>query len=133
MQSPSRRRRGRKGDAGQRAGVAAGSAGATVVHVETAREMQAAVAAALPADVFIGAAAVADWRVDHVETAKIKKGGDGPPTLRMVENPDILAGVAKKTTAGRQSSIGFAAETGSRDRECESEIGAEGLRSDRRQ
>ncbi len=85
--------------------------GATVVHVELAREMQAAVAAALPADAFIGAAAVADWRVDHVETAKLKKGGDGPPALRMVENPDILAGVAKKTMARPSVVIGFAAET----------------------
>ena len=73
--------------------------------------MQAAVAAALPADAFVGAAAVADWRIDHVETAKLKKGGDGPPTLRMVENPDILAGVAKKTTARPSVVIGFAAET----------------------
>ena len=85
--------------------------GATVVHVESAREMEAAVAAALPADAFVGAAAVADWQIDHVETAKLKKGGDGPPTLRMVENPDILAGVAKKTTARPSVVIGFAAET----------------------
>ena len=85
--------------------------GATVVHVESAREMEAAVAAALPADAFVGAAAVADWRIDHVETAKLKKGGDGPPALRMVENPDILAGVAKKTMARPSVVIGFAAET----------------------
>ncbi len=85
--------------------------GATVVHVESACEMQAAVVAALPADAFIGAAAVADWRVDHVETAKLKKDADGPPAFRMVENPDILAGVAKKTTARPSVVIGFAAET----------------------
>lgn len=85
--------------------------GATVVRVESACEMQAAVAAALPADAFIGAAAVADWRVEHVETAKLKKGGEGPPALRMVENPDILAGVAKKATTRPSVVIGFAAET----------------------
>ena len=85
--------------------------GATVVHVESAREMQAAVAAALPADAFIGAAAVADWRVDHVESAKLKKGDEGPPTLRMVENPDILAGVAKNATRRPSVVVGFAAET----------------------
>jgi len=85
--------------------------GATVVHVESARQMQAAVAAALPADGFIGAAAVADWRVEDVEAEKIKKSADGPPTLRLVENPDILAGVSKKTKERPAVVIGFAAET----------------------
>jgi phosphopantothenoylcysteine decarboxylase / phosphopantothenate---cysteine ligase len=85
--------------------------GATVIHVESAREMQAAVAAALPADAFIGAAAVADWRVDRVETEKIKKGDVGPPLLRLVENPDILAEVAKKAKPRPAVVIGFAAET----------------------
>ena len=85
--------------------------GATVVHVESALEMQAAVAAALPADAFIAAAAVADWRVERVENEKIKKGEGGPPTLRLVENPDILAEVAKKTKPRPAVVIGFAAET----------------------
>ncbi len=67
---------------------------------------------ALPADAFIAAAAVADWRVEHVESEKIKKGEGGPPTLRLVENPDILAGVVEEyqATAGTVV-IGFAAET----------------------
>ena len=85
--------------------------GTTVVHVESAREMQAAVAAAMPADAFIAAAAVADWRVDHVEMEKIKKGGGGPPTLRLVENPDILTEVSKQTMPRPAVVIGFAAET----------------------
>ena len=83
----------------------------TVVHVELAREMQAAVAAALPADAFIAAAAVADWRVEQVEMEKIKKGSGRPPVLRLVENPDILMEVAKKTTLRPAVVIGFAAET----------------------
>ncbi len=83
----------------------------TVVHVESAREMQAAVAAALPADAFIAAAAVADWRVEQVEMEKIKKGSGRPPVLRLVENPDILMEVAKKTTLRPAVVIGFAAET----------------------
>ena len=89
--------------------------------------MQAAVEAALPADAFIGAAAVADWRIDHVETEKIKKGGPGAPTLRLVENPDILAGVSKKTTARPVVVVGFAAETEHVPRQRESEITTKGL------
>jgi len=85
--------------------------GATVVHVQSALEMQAAVEAALPADAFIGAAAVADWRVDNISTEKIKKGGRESPTLRLVENPDILAEVSKKTALRPTVVIGFAAET----------------------
>jgi len=86
-------------------------AGATVVHVQSALEMRAAVQAALPADAFIGAAAVADWRVDDISTEKIKKGGRGSPTLRLVENPDILAEVSRKTALRPAVVIGFAAET----------------------
>jgi phosphopantothenoylcysteine decarboxylase/phosphopantothenate--cysteine ligase len=85
--------------------------GATVVHVESAQQMHAAVVAALPADAFIGAAAVADWRAEHVESGKIKKGAGGPPTLHLVENPDILAEVSKKTKERPAVVIGFAAET----------------------
>lgn len=83
--------------------------GVSVVHVETAREMLAAVEAALPADLGVFAAAVADWRVEG-SAQKIKKGGDGPPTLSLTENPDILATVAK---SGRRPKllVGFAAET----------------------
>ena len=72
-------------------------AGAEVIHVGSAREMREAVEAALPADAFIAAAAVADWRAENVARQKIKKDAKESPTLRLVENPDILAEVAKKT------------------------------------
>src|SRR5580704_8344722 len=86
-------------------------AGAEVIHVGSAREMREAVQASLPADAFIGAAAVADWRADSVASQKIKKDAKESPTLRLVENPDILAEVAKKTTMRPAVVIGFAAET----------------------
>src|SRR5271166_1820358 len=85
--------------------------GAEVIHVDSAREMREAVEAALPADAFIAAAAVADWRAESVARQKIKKGPDESPTLRLVENPDILAEVSKKTTKRPAVVIGFAAET----------------------
>jgi phosphopantothenoylcysteine decarboxylase / phosphopantothenate---cysteine ligase len=86
-------------------------AGAEVIHVGSAREMREAVEAALPADAFIAAAAVADWRAENVAHQKIKKGATESPTLRLVETPDILAEVAKKTTMRPAVVIGFAAET----------------------
>jgi phosphopantothenoylcysteine decarboxylase/phosphopantothenate--cysteine ligase len=84
-------------------------AGVTRIDVETAREMAAAVEAALPADAAIMTAAVADWRVE-TSSQKIKKGKDGPPALQLVENPDILAGLAKSPHRPKLL-IGFAAET----------------------
>ena len=85
-------------------------AGVKTVHVETARQMLEAVEAALPADIFIGAAAVADWRVGAALVEKLKKGASGPPTLGLVENPDILATVASHARRPRLV-VGFAAET----------------------
>jgi phosphopantothenoylcysteine decarboxylase/phosphopantothenate--cysteine ligase len=85
--------------------------GAEVIHVGSAREMREAVEVALPADAFVGAAAVADWRTESVAHQKIKKGASESPTLRLVENPDILAEVSKKTTMRPAVVIGFAAET----------------------
>jgi len=73
--------------------------------------MLAAVEAALPADVFVGAAAVADWRVEGHGGAKLKKTADGPPALQLVENPDILATVASKSEYRPGVVVGFAAET----------------------
>ena len=84
-------------------------AGVTRIDVETALQMQAAVEAALPADAAILVAAVADWRVEGAGQ-KIKKGAGGPPTLRLVENPDILAGLAASPHRPRLL-VGFAAET----------------------
>ena len=86
-------------------------AGVDVVRVETAREMRDAVMAALPADIAICAAAVADW---HVEAAgqKIKKDGSSqPPALNLTENPDILAEISKPGPQRPRLVIGFAAET----------------------
>ncbi len=85
--------------------------GVTVVRVETARQMLAAVEAALPADVAVMAAAVADWRVANASGAKLKKDGSGQaPALEFAENPDILASVCKGLHRPRLV-IGFAAET----------------------
>ena len=84
--------------------------GVQTIHVETARQMLEAVEAALPADIFIGAAAVADWRVGAALVEKLKKGASGPPTLGLVENPDILATVASHARRPRLV-VGFAAET----------------------
>lgn len=86
-------------------------AGATLVAVESAREMLAACRAALPADVAVCAAAVADWRVAEVANGKLKKGGAGPPTLTLVENPDILASLAASGPDRPKLVVGFAAET----------------------
>jgi phosphopantothenoylcysteine decarboxylase/phosphopantothenate--cysteine ligase len=85
--------------------------GVSVVKIETARQMLDAVEAALPADVAIFAAAVADWRVAIEGTQKIKKGSGAAPTFAMVENPDILATVARLGNRRPKLVIGFAAET----------------------
>ncbi|HYC17903.1 MAG TPA: bifunctional phosphopantothenoylcysteine decarboxylase/phosphopantothenate--cysteine ligase CoaBC [Pseudolabrys sp.] len=82
------------------------------VRVETAREMLQAVERALPVDVAIFAAAVADWRVANTGEQKLKKqAGKATPELSLVENPDILATIAKRKTQRPHLVIGFAAET----------------------
>ena len=74
--------------------------------------MLEAVTAALPADVAIMAAAVADWRVAAEGTQKIKKDGSGkPPPLNLVENPDILATIGHHEGLRPSLLVGFAAET----------------------
>src|SRR5664280_801800 len=86
--------------------------GVTVVHVVTAREMLQAVERALQVDVAIFAAAVADWRVAQAGEQKIKKkAGQATPDLSLIENPDILATIAKRKTQRPKLVIGFAAET----------------------
>ncbi len=85
--------------------------GVRVLRAESARDMLAAVEAALPADVAIFAAAVADWRVAQASGQKIKKGAAGTPTLALTENPDILSTVAHMKTKRPALVIGFAAET----------------------
>ena len=87
-------------------------AGASVVRVESAREMLAACEAALPVDIAVCAAAVADWRVAASSRDKIKKRPDGtPPTLVLAENPDILKTLSHAAARPRLV-VGFAAETG---------------------
>ena len=85
--------------------------GVEVKRVETAVQMLAAVQAALPADVAVFAAAVADWRVANASGSKLKKDGSGQaPVLQFAENPDILAAISH---AGARPGlvVGFAAET----------------------
>ena len=85
------------------------------IDVVSAEQMHAAVLAqSALADVFVAAAAVADWRVDQAAGQKIKKeAGAAPPTLRFLENPDILAEVATSARArsGALYCVGFAAES----------------------
>jgi len=86
--------------------------GVQVVHVETARQMLEACERALPADVAVCAAAVADWRTEGEAAQKLKKDGSGtPPALALVENPDILATLARRNAGRPRLVVGFAAET----------------------
>ncbi len=85
--------------------------GIHIVQVETARQMLEAAVGALPADIAICAAAVADWRVDQDHPEKIKKSASKPPSLGLVENPDILKTLSQKGPKRPQLVIGFAAET----------------------
>jgi phosphopantothenoylcysteine decarboxylase/phosphopantothenate--cysteine ligase len=116
---------GKQGHAIARAAAAAGAdvtlvsgpvglpdpAGVKTVHVETARAMLEAVEKALPADVAVFAAAVADWRVAEPSSRKIKKGAAAAPKLVLAENPDILASIAGRKAKRPALVIGFAAET----------------------
>jgi len=85
--------------------------GVNFVPVETARDMLAACEAALPADIAVCAAAVADWRVAEAGDQKIKKDGKDVAPLSLVENPDILATLSRHPFRRPKLVIGFAAET----------------------
>jgi phosphopantothenoylcysteine decarboxylase/phosphopantothenate--cysteine ligase len=87
--------------------------GVNRINVETAEEMMEAVESALPSDVFISVAAVADWRPADRAAIKVKKAkqADGPPPLQLVENPDILKTICAHKTKRPPLVIGFAAET----------------------
>lgn len=116
---------GKQGHAIARAAAAAGAAvtlvsgpvnipdpgNVDVVHVESARDMLAAVEAALPVDAAVFAAAVADWRVAEAGRQKMKKGDAETPSLSLVENPDILATIARRRDGRPRLVVGFAAET----------------------
>jgi phosphopantothenoylcysteine decarboxylase/phosphopantothenate--cysteine ligase len=84
--------------------------GVKTIRVDTARQMLAAVEAALPVDIAVFAAAVADWRVAEAGSQKLKKGKSAP-SLMLVENPDILASVAQRKSGRPRLVIGFSAET----------------------
>ena len=121
----SNRSSGRQGHSVARAAAAAGAevllvsgpveipdpSGVKTVHVETAAEMLSAAEAALPVDVAVCAAAVADWRVDAVANEKLKKQEGRVPSLALVENPDVLATLAHHSKKRPRLVIGFAAET----------------------
>jgi phosphopantothenoylcysteine decarboxylase/phosphopantothenate--cysteine ligase len=85
--------------------------GVTLIKVESAREMFAEVERALPVDVAVFAAAVADWRVAAPGAHKLKKSAAGAPKLDLIENPDMLASVAHRKSMRPPLVIGFAAET----------------------
>jgi len=86
-------------------------AGVKVVRVQSAQQMLEATQAALPAEVAIFAAAVADWRVTSASGSKIKKVDGALPTLSLAENPDILATVSQLSNGRPRLVVGFAAET----------------------
>jgi phosphopantothenoylcysteine decarboxylase/phosphopantothenate--cysteine ligase len=87
--------------------------GVTLVKVETARQMLKACEEALPADVFVSVAAVADWRPARAATRKLKIKGAGSeaPSMELAENPDILKTLSNKRKHRPRLVIGFAAET----------------------
>jgi phosphopantothenoylcysteine decarboxylase/phosphopantothenate--cysteine ligase len=85
--------------------------GVAALHVETAAEMLAAVESALPADIAVCAAAVADWRAAAQAPHKIKKNGGAMPVLELIENADILRRLAAPGPLRPSLVIGFAAET----------------------
>jgi phosphopantothenoylcysteine decarboxylase/phosphopantothenate--cysteine ligase len=99
--------------------------GVTTIAVETAQEMLAHVEAALPADIAVMAAAVADWRVAEAADKKLKKTGKGPPALKLKPNPDILATVAAHGNRP-ELLIGFAAETNDLVKNAKAKLAAKG-------
>ncbi|GBD55702.1 bifunctional phosphopantothenoylcysteine decarboxylase/phosphopantothenate--cysteine ligase CoaBC [Gluconobacter wancherniae] len=88
----------------------AAPSGVRRIQVSTAREMLAACEAELPVDVAVCTAAVSDWRAKVQATGKIKKTSEGPPTLELIENPDILAALCRHAQRPKLV-VGFAAET----------------------
>jgi len=102
-------------------------AGVRVVAVESAREMAAAVEAALPADVAVCAAAVADWRPAEVRDAKLKKPDDGSaPAVALTANPDILKTLAQPGPRRPRLVVGFAAETEAVERHARAKLARKG-------
>ena len=103
--------------------------GVARIDVGSAREMLAAVLPLAPAhDVFVATAAVADWRPADVAAHKIKKDGSGAvPALAFVENPDVLATVARLPEAQRPWCVGFAAESEDVERHARAKLARKGV------
>lgn len=98
-----------------------------IINVESARDMLAAVERALPADIAVFAAAVADWRVANAGEQKIKKkAGAATPELTLTENPDILSTIAHRTSGRPGLVIGFAAETENVEANAKSKLARKG-------
>ena len=104
----------------------ASPSGVDRILVETAREMLAACQSALPADVAVCVAAVSDWRPDTVFPVKLKKGRNGPPTVALVENPDILAALSAPGPARPRLVVGFAAETNDLEANAQAKLARKG-------
>ena len=100
--------------------------GVTVVKIETAQQMLAAAEAALPVDAAVFTAAVADWRIAEPDRQKLKKRGGQAPGLTLIENPDILATIAKRRSQRPKLVIGFAAETENVERNARAKLTAKG-------
>jgi phosphopantothenoylcysteine decarboxylase / phosphopantothenate---cysteine ligase len=100
--------------------------GVALKRVESAREMLAASQAALPLDVAVMVAAVADWRPTQTSSAKIKKDQSGAPAIALQENPDILAAIAKLKKHRPKLVVGFAAETENVEENARAKIAKKG-------
>ena len=100
--------------------------GATRVWVETADQMLAACEAALPADIAVLVAAVADWKPAEAADRKLKKGADGPPALALAETPDILKTLSAQGPRRPRLVVGFAAETDQVDAHAEAKLARKG-------
>ncbi|HEY1414474.1 MAG TPA: bifunctional phosphopantothenoylcysteine decarboxylase/phosphopantothenate--cysteine ligase CoaBC [Caulobacteraceae bacterium] len=94
--------------------------------IETAQEMLEASQVALPADAAVCVAAVSDWRPDEVFGVKLKKGREGPPAVRLVENPDILAALSAAGPTRPRLVVGFAAETHDLEAEARAKLKRKG-------
>lgn len=104
----------------------AAPAGVTRINVESAREMMAASEAALPLDVAVMVAAVADWRPTQEADEKLKKDKTGIPAIDLTENPDILATLSKPGKKRPKLVVGFAAETENVEQHARAKIAKKG-------
>ena len=101
--------------------------GVRCLHVETAAEMLKACETSLPADIFIGAAAVSDWRPAQQSSQKIKKiSSSKPKAVQLTENPDILKTIATKKRNRPKLVIGFAAETENLEKNARAKLKSKG-------